>query len=416
MLAPIGNQLEDTQTASTVGQFGSSYFLSSIWMSGYGIASAGQLQKGDLFTSAELFFATANSNPGTYDGVTNIQESVVRLSSNLSVIGTFTPSHVTALDQGDTDLGSGGVMLLPPQSGDVPNLAVAAGKDGNLLLLNRDAMSGAGQNPSAVLDEHQLGGCWCGPSYFTGSDGINRIVTSQGSNQESGSSLITWKLALSPAPHLVQEGSTTLPTGLQYPSFFTVVSSNGTQPGTAIIWAVGKPTDPNTTAITLYAFDATASNGTYQKLFSAPAGSWPHLSGNANIVPVVANGKVYVASAFLDESNNTRGQLAIFGIPFVPVRFGPPVKFSPVSWADARHLITGTLLAARGSTLTLQTRTGKTLTVDASKALNTQRVGGPLTVGVPFSVLGSTVDRAGTLVATSIVRAKPSAERWPDDR
>ena len=195
---------------------------------------------------------------------------------------------------------------------------MAAGKDGNLFLLNREVMSAGGQNLSAVLDQHQLGSCFCGPSYFTGFDGINRIVTSQGANpgdvEVGPSSLMTWKLVLSSAPHLVQEGSETIPGGPGYTSFFTVVSSNGTQPGTAIIWAVGKPTDLNTTAVTLYAFSAAVSGGTYQQLFSAPAGSWPN-SGTPNIVPVVANGKVYVASAFLDESKKTRGQLAIFGVP-----------------------------------------------------------------------------------------------------
>ena len=33
-------------------------------------------------------------------------------------------------------------MLLPPQAGNFPDLAVAAGKDGNLYLLNRDATFG----------------------------------------------------------------------------------------------------------------------------------------------------------------------------------------------------------------------------------------------------------------------------------
>jgi len=385
-------------------------------MSGYGIASAGDLNS---LTGTELFFATANSNPGTYDGITNIQESVVRLASNLtSVIGTFTPSNVTTLDEGDTDLGSGGVMLLPPQSGRFPNLAGAAGKDGNLLLLNRDAMSGPGFNPSALLDSHQLGGCFCGPSYFTGSDGINRIVTSQGAipgSQVGASSLITWQLVPSPSPHLVQEGLATIPDSpYQYTSFFTVVSSNVTQAGTAIIWAVGRPTDLSTKAVTLYAFNAAASGGTYQQLFSAPAGSWPNLDGNANIVPVVANGKVYVASAFLDASKNTRGQLAIFGVFGVPPSPYHPVKFSSGPWPDAPHVITGTLLAASGSTLTLQTRTGKSITIDASKALNAQRIGA-LTVGAPFTVLGSTIDETGALLATSIRRAKQSAELWPPD-
>lgn len=40
-------------------------------------------------------------------------------------------------------------------------------------------------------------------------------------------------------------------------------------------------------------------------LFSVPAGNWPNTGGNSNIVPVVANGQVYVASW---------KQLAIFGL------------------------------------------------------------------------------------------------------
>ena len=41
------------------------------------------------------------------------------------------------------------------------------------------------------------------------------------------------------------------------------------------------------------------------RLFSGVAGTWPNLNGNANLVPVVANGKVYVASY---------RQLRIFGL------------------------------------------------------------------------------------------------------
>ena len=41
------------------------------------------------------------------------------------------------------------------------------------------------------------------------------------------------------------------------------------------------------------------------KLFQASAGAWPNLTGNANLVPVVANGLVFVAS---------NQQLQIFGL------------------------------------------------------------------------------------------------------
>ena len=42
-----------------------------------------------------------------------------------------------------------------------------------------------------------------------------------------------------------------------------------------------------------------------KKLFSGTPGAWPNLTGNANLVPVVANGQVFVAS---------NQQLQIFGL------------------------------------------------------------------------------------------------------
>ena len=119
---------------------------------------------------------------------------------------------------------------------------------------------------------------------------------------------------MSPSPTLTQEATATISSGR---GFFTSVSSNGAAAGSAIIWAVGGPTgtgaDP--TAVTLYAWAATPSSGSTNlpQLLTAPAGSWPNTGGHANIVPVVANGNVYVASAYLDGAGNTRGQLDIFG-------------------------------------------------------------------------------------------------------
>src|SRR5262249_50379913 len=115
------------------------------------------------------------------------------------------------------------------------------------------------------LDQQQIYPCWCGPSYFMGSDRINRIVTSQGSsedNQTNRGLVFTWQVQLSPSPHLVLDGVAAITSG-QDSGFFTSVSSNGTTAGSAIIWAVGRPTGagPNPTAIVLYAFaGATNSN------------------------------------------------------------------------------------------------------------------------------------------------------------
>ncbi len=260
------------------------------------------------------------------------------------------------------------------------------------------------------LDTQQIDACWCGPSFFEGSDGVGRVVTSH------GSTLRTWQVQMSPSPTLAPEATATINSG-QDPGFFTSVSSNGTAAGSAIIWAVGRPTgagaDP--TAVNLFAFAATPSSGstTLTQLFSAPAGSWPNTGGNANIVPVVANGKVFVASAYLDGSGNTRGQLNIFGTGGT----GAPISSAcAVARPASGHMISGTLIAVNGETLTLQTRTGKPATIDASRALQNERVTGPLKLGTPYTAQGMTFDASGALVATAIARAKPSSGLWPPDR
>ena len=280
-----------------------SFFLSSIWMSGYGIAAD---------PTGNLFFSTGNSATGTYDGVRNIQESVVKLDPQLGkLLDIFTPSNENSLDAADEDVSAGGVLLLPPQPGPFPNLAVATAKSGNMYLLNRDNLGGfTPGGPDKVLDTKTIGPCWCGPSYFTGSDGIGRVVSSgcSGCTTTSGATLAqitVWKVQTSPTVAFVQEGAALPVASGQDGGTFTAVSSNGTMAGTTVIWATGEPVDSNPAAVNLYAFGAAPSGGTLPLLYSSRAGSWPNTGANANIVPVVANGKVYVAS---------NKQLTIFGL------------------------------------------------------------------------------------------------------
>ena len=424
-LAPLpANQLNDTQTTDPNGS--TPMFLTSVWMSGFGIASDGTPS-----TPGSLYLSTGNSdcnwtvsgNPcppsTTWTGTNHIQESVAQLSSGLALSGVFTPSsapNTYQLDQGDTDLGSGGVMLFSTGDATYPYLAVAAGKDGRVFLLNPDNL-GKPTNTSPPtstpppLDTQPIASCWCGPSFFVGSDEGRRLVTSH------GSTLRTWHVQTSPSPTLAQEATATISSG-QDPGFFTSVSSNGSVAGSAIIWAVGRPSgagsDPK--AVNLFAFAATPSSGstTLTQLFSAKAGSWPNTGGNANIVPVVANGKVYVASAYLDGSGKTRGQLAIFGKGGT----GAPIASAAVASALVQpgHTISGTLIAVNGEALTLRTRTGNSVTIDASAAFQNERVTGPLKVGSPYTAQGMTFDASGALLTTAIARAKVTPGLWPLDR
>jgi hypothetical protein len=285
-LAPLpANQVFDTQATSP-----NSFFLSAIWMSGYGLAAD---------DSGNIVFVTGNSDYSgtTYDGITNIQESVVKVASDLSrVVDLFTPSNQASLDRSDSDFGSGGALVLPDQPGSTPHLAVAAGKNGSMYFMNEDSLGGYSTTKNNVLGTYSIGGCWCGQSYFVDTDGVARVVSSGGSKVQ------VLKLQTSPTPKLTPVKAGQISNG-QDPGFFTSISSNGNS--NSLIWAISRPLSQQSTGIALYAFNPDSSGAAMSPLFKGAAGSWPNLGGNANLVPMVANGKVYVASY---------KQLRIFGL------------------------------------------------------------------------------------------------------
>jgi hypothetical protein len=179
-------------------------------------------------------------------------------------------------------------MLLPDQPGSIPHLVVAAGKEGNMFLMNHDELGGYDPTGDHVLGTYFIGGCWCGQSYFVDpSDQAGRVVSS-GANQ-----VVVWKVETSPTVSLTNVAASTGLVSGQLPGFFTSVSSNGMQ--SPVIWALTRPTG-SPYSIYLYAFDPEASSSTLKRIFVAKAGTWPNLNGNSNLVPVVANGRVFVAS------------------------------------------------------------------------------------------------------------------------
>jgi len=284
-LAPLTtDELVDVQASSP-----NNYFLSSIWMSGYGPAAD---------DSGNVLFVTGNSAYDTYDGITNIQESVVKVSPTLnSLVDYFTPDNQQSLDLTDNEFGSGGVMVLPDQPGSIPHLAVAAGKDGHMFLMNEDQLGRYSSTTNNVLGVYGIGACWCGQSYYVDPDGAARVVS-------SGARIArVWKLSTSPKPALSLVTSSPTMAGGQYPGSFTSISSNGkTSP---IVWSVSRPQSKLSPSVFLFAFDPDSGGTTMKQLLRLAAGAWPNIPNDANIVPVVANGEVFVASY---------AQLQIFGL------------------------------------------------------------------------------------------------------
>jgi hypothetical protein len=89
--------------------------------------------------NGRILVATGNA---PFNGSTNWGDSVLELSPNARLLQNWTPSNQAQLDQTDTDLGSAAPALLPPTNG--LRLAVQAGKDPHLNLLNLARLNGRG--------------------------------------------------------------------------------------------------------------------------------------------------------------------------------------------------------------------------------------------------------------------------------
>jgi outer membrane protein assembly factor BamB len=391
-LEPLSdNQLIDRRNNTT-----DKFYLSSIWMSGYGPAAD---------EDGSIYFITGNSRPSvtTIDPGINLPESVIKVKQELTrVHDFFTPSDKEfgqpSLDKRDIDFGSGGVLVIPgTQSGRVKHLAVAAGKPGKMYLLNRDDLGKFDPGGiNRVLDTKDIGGCWCGQSYFRGSDGIGRIVSSGDPN------LLVWRIDhTSSSTSLVLDYKATpdFSSDVFQKGFFTSVSSDGEKMNTGIIWAVerakSKAPSSKVKKLTLHAIDA--ANGS--ELCSANAGPWVNLGGAPNTVPVVSNGRVFVASF---------KELRVFGVGGQPVCDMQAIASTDVPATteteerkidDGVSIVSGVAEFIEGTKFRLRTES-KLITVDISNALKEGMVSN-VQLGRGLVVEGA-FDSNGVLIAKSV--------------
>lgn len=250
-----------------------------IWMGAAGPAAD---------ANGNIFVAVGN---GTWDGVNNFGQSMVKLDPALHVLDYFAPFNANQLNIGDHDLGAGGVLLVPDQTGAVPHEAVVCGKNEPIYVINRDNMGKKGvtdDNQIIQLVHNQLGGpglqdddkCFTTPAFFQQMlyfIGNNDVIKAFSLDATSG------KLSTTPTAR----GSFVFP----FPGGQAVVSSNGGSNG--IVWAV----DFNF-AGSLHAFDATdVSRELFRSASIGQPAKWA--------VPTVINGKVYVA---------IKARLVVFGL------------------------------------------------------------------------------------------------------
>ncbi|MEM5456896.1 pyrrolo-quinoline quinone [Paraburkholderia phytofirmans] len=259
----------------------------SIWMAGSGMASDGTSLY--VVDGNGTFGTTLNAQGFPVDG--DFGDSMMKLSlGNLQVTDYFAMSDVVTQAATDNDFGSGGAMVLPDQTttgGVVKHLAVAAGKDNRIYVVDRDSMGKF--NPTANNIWQELigtlaGGIWGSPAYYNGVVYYGGLNDNLKALPVSGAFLATTAASRSP---------TTFP----YPGATPAVSANGASNG--IVWAA-----ENGTTGALHAYNA--GNLAVELYNSNQAGTrdqWG--AGNKFITPMIARGKVYVGA--------TNG-VAVFGL------------------------------------------------------------------------------------------------------
>jgi hypothetical protein len=256
----------------------------SVWMAGNGLATD---------ANGNIYFLDAN---GTFDtsfdsnGFPTNQDygnAIIKLSTaggKLAVADYFEASNTAAESDTDTDLGSGGAMLLPDltdATGTVRHLLVGAGKDKNIYVADRDNLgkfnSTNNSNLYQELPTALEAGAWSSPAYFNGTvyyGGWNGTLKAFPVTQA--------KLATTPS----SQSAAVFP----YPGSTPSISANGTQ--NAIVWALESP--PGSAGV-LHAYDATnLSNELYNS--NQAAGGRDAFTGNKFITPVIVNGKVFVGT------------------------------------------------------------------------------------------------------------------------
>jgi hypothetical protein len=254
----------------------------AIWMSGAGLAAD---------TVGNIYFLDAN---GTFDNALDINSfpadgdfgnAFLKVSTGgntLTVADYFTMFNTNAESSADEDLGSGGAVVLPDLqdgAGNTWHLAVGAGKDQHIYVVNRDSMGKFNTSTDSAIyqeiDGGLSGGVYSMPAYFN-----NTVYFGAVGDSLKAFSIANAKLGSSAASKSA--------TSYGYPGASPSISANGATNG--IVWAV-----QNGSTGVLHAYDATNLATELYNSNQAP-NNRDQFSDNKYITPMIANGKVYVGT------------------------------------------------------------------------------------------------------------------------
>jgi hypothetical protein len=247
--------------------------------------------------SGALYLATGNGRFDLDRGGTDYGDSILKVGyngSSFTVMDYFTPWNQQTLDNNDTDLGSGSVVLLPDQLGKTyPHLLIQVGKEGTIDLVNRDNMghfNSSGDSQIVQTLQYSIGGIWGSPAFWNNTAYFGGIYDHMKAFRYDP---VAQKLSL---------GYTSeSPQSFNFPGPVPSISANGNSNG--IMWAI-QADNYNGGRTTLHAYDAT-NLGT--ELYNSNQNSSrdnPGLSIKF-ATPTIADGHVFVGA---------ENQVTMFGL------------------------------------------------------------------------------------------------------
>jgi hypothetical protein len=275
-----------------------------IWMAG-GAPSFDS--SGNLYVITGNGTAQTTSAPPFDYGDTFLQLNPA--SGSMNVNSYFTPANAPTLATSDGDFGAGGAaLLLNLAAGSPAHLAIGAGKDGSLYILNGDSLGGTGQPYQSIAiggSNFSTGAFWNNTLYISP---VNTPVLAY--TFDPVAKLFNPTLAMQSDPNFK----------FGFPGATASISASSAS-ADGIVWAVNAtnyctPQSGACGPAQLYAFSAAALGTTLWK--STTIGS--DAAGNAVkfTVPTVANGKVYVGTRGDnrgDPSGSTKaGELDVYGL------------------------------------------------------------------------------------------------------
>ena len=239
-----------------------------------------------------VYFGTGNGDFNVNTGGTDYGDTVIKMSqTGRSVLDYFTPFNQATLDANDADLGGGGLIVLPDQPTGPTHLLIAAGKQGEIYLINRDNMGhyNSGVN-NVVQEEKELVYNVTTPSFWN-----STLFYAASGDHPKAFSFLKGRISANPT----SKATETYPD----PGSVTVVSANGITNG--ILWAE----QHGGTASHNEVLHAYAASNLADELYNSDQAGTRDLPGSvANDFEsmIVANGKVYIPTG--------KPALTVFGL------------------------------------------------------------------------------------------------------